>query len=315
MPKDSKSPVDAPKEVELKTKAANKNDFNEDQSDALNIEHPASALSATEEEKQITYIDVVAIEPGERLRSKVNETSMEELLISIEDIGLINPITVTEKDENFLLVAGLHRLTAYHHLFETVGIKYQKIPAIIVDSEKAEDIEICENLFRNDLCVLEKAQHLHKYLSSRKKKKGVTEALTQLAEELGKSQRTLFDYRAIGESLKVDKEIMALGTDLKNSTKQLEYLAKKPVEEQRAILKKIKADPKLSVRQAYSMVNKDASPDEAKESKSTAPVRISTSVRDELKALASECEMEQKEFTEKLLIQAFKALRAGKIKI
>lgn len=278
---------------------------------------PKADASPESEEKQITYIDVHDIELGERLRTKINDAAMEELLISIEDIGLINPITVTEKDEKYVLVAGLHRLRAYNNLFQTVGAAYQKVPAIVVDQDKAEDIEICENLFRSDLCVLEKAKHLHKYLSSFKKKKGVTEALTNLAEEFGKSQRTLFDYRKIGEHLKVEKEIMALGTDLKNSTKQLEYLAKKPVDEQKAIMKKLKAEPKLSVRQAYSLVKKDnpGEGEEEKESKSTAPVRISISVRDEIKSLAAELNMEQKAFTEKLLIQAIEAFRIGKISI
>lgn len=278
----------------------------------------AKAESSPEtEEKQITYIDVYDIELGERLRAKINEAAMEELLISIEDIGLINPITVTEKDGKYVLVAGLHRLTAFNNLFQTLGAAYQKIPAIIVDEDKAEDIEICENLFRSDLCVLEKAKHLHKYLSSSiKKKKGVTYALTSLSEQLGKSQRTLFDYRTIGEFLKVDKEIMLLGTELKNSTKQLEYLAKKPLDEQKAIIKKIKADPKLSVRQAYSLVKQEGSEDgDERASKSTAPVRISVLVRDELKALAADTDMEQKEFTEMLLVKAMEAFRAGKITI
>ena len=72
---------------------------------------------------------------------------VEELAESIEQIGLINPITVTETNNQYLLVAGLHRLEAHKMLGK------DKIEANILTGTdlELELAEIDENLVRNEL--------------------------------------------------------------------------------------------------------------------------------------------------------------------
>ena len=87
-----------------------------------------------------------------RRRLLVSE-QVDLLAKSIQDIGLLNPISLTE---NWTLIAGCHRLRACKQLGWTV------IPATIcsLSDVDAELAEIDENLMRADLTVLERGQHL-----------------------------------------------------------------------------------------------------------------------------------------------------------
>jgi N6-adenosine-specific RNA methylase IME4 len=97
-------------------------------------------------------IDIASIEVGERLRTP-NPGAVAELARSIQAIGLLSPIIVTTKHE---LVAGAHRLAAARLL------GWATIPAHIVEMGvgDARLAEIDENLVRNELSALERAEHL-----------------------------------------------------------------------------------------------------------------------------------------------------------
>jgi len=98
----------------------------------------------------LVKIDEIII--GENRRS-VNPERVKELAASIQEIGLLNPITITEDKH---LVAGLHRIEAYKLLGKT------EIEATVVslDELDAELAQIDENLIRNELTVLERAEQL-----------------------------------------------------------------------------------------------------------------------------------------------------------
>ncbi len=74
-----------------------------------------------------------------------------ELAESIKEIGLINPIQVNEQ---LSLIAGLHRLEAC----KSIGWEEIDAEILTVDDITAERIEIAENLFRNELTVLERGR-------------------------------------------------------------------------------------------------------------------------------------------------------------
>src|ERR1700722_12733632 len=91
-----------------------------------------------------TIVPMRSIVIGENRRELKN---IAELAASIEQLGLINPITVSE---NMMLIAGYHRFTACTQLGWT-DIPVNIIPLSGLDLELAE---IDENLIRNDLTVL-----------------------------------------------------------------------------------------------------------------------------------------------------------------
>lgn len=98
---------------------------------------------------QITKLKLTDITVKERLRG-VDSEKVERLKESILRIGLIHPITVS----GGVLVAGLHRLTAFREL----GL--EEIDCHLVDDDEllSREIEIDENLHRNELTVLERGK-------------------------------------------------------------------------------------------------------------------------------------------------------------
>ena len=98
----------------------------------------------------LVNISQIKIHAGRR---PVNRSKVRELADSIQEIGLINPITVT-KDRT--LISGAHRLEAYKLLGNT------EIPANFMDIAglQAELAEIDENLIRNELHYTERSDQL-----------------------------------------------------------------------------------------------------------------------------------------------------------
>ena len=97
-------------------------------------------------------ISIASIKVGRRMRPLGDISSLVE---SIREIGLLNPILVT-RDRR--LISGLHRLKAF------IALGRKHIPAIILSVSPTEAAirEIDENLARNDLTLLERAEHLYR---------------------------------------------------------------------------------------------------------------------------------------------------------
>jgi hypothetical protein len=106
-------------------------------------------LDLNENAMQITKLKVNDIVIKDRLRG-VDSEKVARLKESILRLGLLHPITVS----GGVLAAGLHRLTAFKEL------GYDEIDVHIVDDDKLlrDEIEIDENLHRNELTVLEKGK-------------------------------------------------------------------------------------------------------------------------------------------------------------
>lgn len=97
-------------------------------------------------------VKIETIKINERMR-EVSEDKVTEIASSIKEIGLLNPITISDKNE---LIAGLHRLNAYKLL------GYAEIEANVVPLSglKQELAEIDENLIRADLHYIDRGDHL-----------------------------------------------------------------------------------------------------------------------------------------------------------
>lgn len=98
------------------------------------------------------FIGISEVIVGNRLRSAVS-TKVDELAESINAVGLLQPIVITEEKH---LVAGLHRLRACQQL------GFNEIHAVVIPDQqlKKEIAEIDENLIRNSLTVLEQCEQL-----------------------------------------------------------------------------------------------------------------------------------------------------------
>ena len=89
-------------------------------------------------------------------KRQADDEKVGEIMESVKELGLLNPISVNKTEEGYILVAGLHRLTAYKRL------GYNRIQAVIVnmDDIHSELAEIDENLVRAELHYLDRAEML-----------------------------------------------------------------------------------------------------------------------------------------------------------
>jgi ParB family chromosome partitioning protein len=111
---------------------------------------------------EFKIVPISEIVVPERLR-QVEEEHAIAIAQSIIEHGLLNPITVrltpAAKGGNYTLVAGAHRLRAVELNQE------RQIEAMIVVADKADGqlLEITENLFRNELSVIDRATFVATY--------------------------------------------------------------------------------------------------------------------------------------------------------
>ncbi|NLJ85178.1 MAG: ParB/RepB/Spo0J family partition protein [Firmicutes bacterium] len=105
--------------------------------------------------EEVKQIAMESIEPNPyQPRITFDEDSLQELAASIEEKGVLQPITVREKGERFELVAGERRWRAAR----MAGLK--EIPALVrkLSDREIMEIALIENLQRQDLNPIEEAQ-------------------------------------------------------------------------------------------------------------------------------------------------------------
>lgn len=118
-------------------------------------------------------------------RSVFDKEKLDELIISIKNIGLIQPITVKKISKNeFQLISGERRLRA----FKNLGIN--KIPSYLRKANDQESLEMAlvENIHRQDLDAIEIAISYKRLIEEIK--------LTQeeLSDKIGKKRSTVSNY-------------------------------------------------------------------------------------------------------------------------
>lgn len=110
---------------------------------------PASTGSIRLDEKdKVLQLDTAVIDANPmQPRHKFTDTNMDELVDSIKEHGIIQPLIVTKKGERYELIAGERRLRAA----KTVGLK--KVPAILRAAKEMEKLELAliENIQRENL--------------------------------------------------------------------------------------------------------------------------------------------------------------------
>ncbi|MBI0109624.1 nucleoid occlusion protein [Lactobacillus sp. W8093] len=129
--------------------------------------------------KQIQDIELSKIKPNSyQPRHEFSEESIRELASTLDKEGLLQPIIVREKDDNYEIIAGERRLKAAQHL------AWEKIPAIVknMDDSQAASLALIENLQREDLNPIDEAQAYNNLMKLNK----LTQ--TTLAQNIGKSQ-------------------------------------------------------------------------------------------------------------------------------
>lgn len=152
----------------------------------------------------ISEVELELIRPNpEQPRTDFEPEALEELAVSIREIGIIQPVTLRKMDDGYYqIISGERRVRAS----KSIGLK--KIPAYIKTAEDDSMMEMAliENIQREDLNAIEIALAYQKLAEVYK--------LTQekLSERIGKKRTTISNYMRL---LKLPAEIQM---GLKNKT-------------------------------------------------------------------------------------------------
>lgn len=101
---------------------------------------------------KVESVPIEKIEVGEYAqRVEADDEGIGELAVSIRRVGLLVPIVVIRKGDNFVLVAGHRRVVAAR----SAGL--QSVPAVVREDggSEAKEVSFAENLFRKDLSPIE----------------------------------------------------------------------------------------------------------------------------------------------------------------
>jgi ParB family chromosome partitioning protein len=177
-------------------------------------------------------------------RRHFDDDTIEELANSIKAVGIIQPLSVRETDNDYYyLISGERRLRAA----KLAGL--DRVPCVILraDTEALELMSLVENIQREDLNFFEEARAFMKLIETYR----FTQQ--QLAEKVGKKQSTISNKLRL---LKLGDEAINLIIKNNLTERHARALLQIPDEQMRvnAIKTIIKRD--LNVRQSEEMVEK-----------------------------------------------------------
>lgn len=130
---------------------------NENGSNRDNQSDDASIQTVPEKEDNVsreTLIRITEIEPSEEQpRKSFDEETLQELADSMKDYGVLQPLLVKKKGDNYQIIAGERRWRAA----KLAGLK--TVPVIIREYNRQQSVEIAliENVQRADLNPIEEA--------------------------------------------------------------------------------------------------------------------------------------------------------------
>lgn len=114
----------------------------------------------SEKEDKIINVQIGQIKPNPfQPREGFDNQGMEDLIQSIKEKGVIQPILVRRKGDSYELIAGERRLRA------ATALNLKEIPVILkdVDDRNSLELALIENIQRQDLNAIEEA-HAYQYL-------------------------------------------------------------------------------------------------------------------------------------------------------
>jgi len=185
----------------------------------------------TEQQTELFYKQIII-----ENRFRKEYTNIKELTISIENVGLIQPIAVEERDGKYYLLAGGRRMKALSYIKEYITNK-TAIPCKVysdIDDYERKAIELFENVHREDMTWAEEAQlrtNVHELFVAQKggAMRGKGQSLAKTAEFLGISTTALHQDLTLSDNIQrlpslakkeTRREAVLVVSDLKKSLKR-----------------------------------------------------------------------------------------------
>ena len=193
-------------------------------------------------------------------RRPASQEKISQLYDSIQQVGLLNPITVTDWG---VLVAGLHRLEACKKL------GWIEIPCTVIHEEDAEMAEIDENLIRNELNAQERIELLarrkaiyeerhpetkhggdRKSDEIKRQNPPLDSFVADTAAKTGISERTIREEIQIAKSITPEVKEIIRDTPTADRKTDLLQLARMEPEQQKQIVQQVTIGAAKTVGQA-----------------------------------------------------------------
>jgi ParB family chromosome partitioning protein len=190
-------------------------------------EHYVEALAASAGTPVGRLIPIEQIEPNpDQPRQVMGDLS--ELIASIGEKGIIEPLVVRQRGDRFQIIAGERRYQA------AVQAGLRDLPVVVRDVDDTEVIELAliENLQRKDLTPFEEAEALHGLAA----RCGYTHE--DLARRLGKSRTSVTESLALA-SMPEDVRNLCRLADISSKSLLLQVVRQETAEKMTALVEKI----------------------------------------------------------------------------
>lgn len=203
-------------------------------------------------ENYIDHVETKLIIPNaNQPRQIFSENNMQSLIESIDENGILQPLTVRLLDNNsYELIAGERRLRAAKKL------KLNKVPVYVIDVQEDDEmlkLALIENIQRDNLSSIEEAEG---YAILRGK---YSLSESDLAKKIGKSRSTIINkLRLIKLPPSLKDVLRSKDTDFTEGHARA-LLGLRESKKIKNLFRKIKRD-KLSVRETEKLVRKLKSP-------------------------------------------------------
>lgn len=215
------------------------------------------------EPRSFFYCDIDSIRPNPyQPRQRLSGQELKDLSDSIKEKGIIQPIVVRTVPTGYELIVGERRWRAAR----TAGLK--QVPVVVKDVSGAEMVEMAlvENIQRQDLNPLEKAEAYHRLIEEF----GLTQE--EVAKRVGQDRSTVANF------LRLRNLPQPIQADIVNNTLSMGHaralLGAESLAQQKEAWRRI-VSKNLSVRAAEALVKKLK---EHKPGASTAKARSSEDV-------------------------------------
>ncbi|HET6786074.1 MAG TPA: nucleoid occlusion protein [Erysipelotrichaceae bacterium] len=173
-------------------------------------------------------------------RLNFKEDAIRELALSIQENGLIQPISVRQSGDHYEIIAGERRYRAMSLL------QAPTIPCFVLDVDDSQmaEMALVENIQREDLSAIEEAKAFVIMID--------THALTQdkIAAKIGKSQSSVANKIRL---LQLPVEIQAAVSDKQITERHARALLGMDEKKQMDVYKKI-TEQNLNVKQTEALV-------------------------------------------------------------
>jgi ParB family transcriptional regulator, chromosome partitioning protein len=190
-------------------------------------EHYVEALAASAGTPIGRMIPIELIDPNPNQPRQVMG-DLSELMASIAEKGILEPLVVRQRGERFQIVAGERRYQA------AVQVGLRELPAVVRDVDETEMLELAliENLQRKDLTPFEESEALHGLADSC----GYTHE--DLARRLGKSRTSITESLALTAMPEEVRTLCRLA-DISSKSLLLQVVRQNTTEKMTALVEKI----------------------------------------------------------------------------